>query len=80
MLVNRSRCRVSLERARSVLHFEMVLLSRMRAADVGIFLWKKERSRTRIARLTGGLNISSAIGNMLVICFLSRVTCCRRIV
>lgn len=61
ILLRRSINKVSLLFCNSDLHFEMVLLSRIRAADSGIFFWKNDLSSARMARLIGGLNISSAI-------------------
>lgn len=39
---------------------EMSLLLATRAAEMGKVFWKKERSSTRIARLTGGRNMASS--------------------
>jgi hypothetical protein len=42
-------------------HREMSLELKIRAAEVGTVFWKKLRSSTFMARLTGGANISSYI-------------------
>lgn len=56
----RSRLRMSC--FKRVRHLEMLFASLMAAAQSGIFVRKKERSRVCIARFTGGRNIlSSAI-------------------
>lgn len=59
MVLRRSIKRLSLFLWSSDLHFEIVLLSIILAADSGTFFWKKDRSSTLMARLIGGLNISS---------------------
>jgi hypothetical protein len=49
---------VSLLAVSSLRHREMSLGLKMRAAEVGMVLWKKLRSSTFMARLTGGANMS----------------------
>lgn len=51
--INSSSLLVSAVRTR-----EMFVVSKTVAAEIGNFLWKNDRSRTRIARLIGGRNIA----------------------
>jgi hypothetical protein len=49
---------VSLLAVSSLRHREISLGLKMRAAEVGMVFWKKLRSSTFMARLTGGANMS----------------------
>jgi hypothetical protein len=50
---------VSLLAVSSLRHRDMSFGLKMRAAEVGMVLWKKLRSSTFMARFTGGANMSS---------------------
>lgn len=69
MVCIRSRRRKSLLFSRSFRQLEIVVLFKTRAAVRGTLFWKNDRSRTRIARLTGGRNMSSAEGVVSLICY-----------
>jgi len=66
ILSRRSR---SLLFSSSLRQFEIFLLSKIRAAVRGTLFWKNDRSRTRMARLTGGRNMSSAKGGASLVCY-----------